>query len=44
MSSPADTATFPYEGPEPLREPLAAALARGVAPGIAKNIVAAGLV
>ena len=44
MSSPADTAAFPYDGPEPLREPLAAALARVVDPEISMNIVDVGLV
>ena len=44
MSLPADTTSFPYEGPEPLREPLAAALARVVDPEISMNIVDVGLV
>ncbi|KLN53168.1 metal-sulfur cluster assembly factor [Variovorax paradoxus] len=48
MSAPADTApaaaSFPYEGPEQLREPLTAALSRVVDPEISMNIVDVGLV
>jgi metal-sulfur cluster biosynthetic enzyme len=37
-------ASFPYEGPEALRQPLTAALSRVVDPEVSMNIVDVGLV